>query len=83
MQTLLEDRLIVYNNLAMTQIKIAAYDAALTSVEHVLRCQPNNSKALYRKGRVSVKFISHLSSMYSHTLVSTDIGGQGRHAGRH
>ncbi|KAH8237166.1 hypothetical protein KR038_005776 [Drosophila bunnanda] len=52
MQTLLEDRLIVYNNLAMTQIKIAAYDAALTSVEHVLRCQPNNSKALYRKGRI-------------------------------
>ncbi|KAH8402243.1 hypothetical protein KR009_010697 [Drosophila setifemur] len=52
MQTLLEDRLIVYNNLAMTQIKIAAYDAALKSVEHVLRCQPNNSKALYRKGRI-------------------------------
>ncbi|EDX07709.1 peptidyl-prolyl cis-trans isomerase FKBP8 [Drosophila simulans] len=51
-QTLLEDRLIVYNNLAMTQIKIAAYDAALQSVEHVLRCQPNNSKALYRKGRI-------------------------------
>jgi len=45
--------LIVYNNLAMTQIKIAAFDAALQSVEHVLRCQPNNSKALYRKGRVS------------------------------
>ncbi|EDV55111.1 peptidyl-prolyl cis-trans isomerase FKBP8 [Drosophila erecta] len=51
-QTLLEDRLIVYNNLAMTQIKIAAFDAALQSVEHVLRCQPNNSKALYRKGRI-------------------------------
>lgn len=51
-QILLEDRLIVYNNLAMTQIKIAAYDAALESVEHVLRCQPNNSKALYRKGRI-------------------------------
>ncbi|XP_017117238.1 peptidyl-prolyl cis-trans isomerase FKBP8 [Drosophila elegans] len=51
-QALLEDRLIVYNNLAMTQIKIAAFDAALQSVEHVLRCQPNNSKALYRKGRI-------------------------------
>ncbi|KAH8277976.1 hypothetical protein KR018_011951 [Drosophila ironensis] len=51
-QILLDDRLIVYNNLAMTQIKIAAYDAALESVEHVLRCQPNNSKALYRKGRI-------------------------------
>lgn len=51
-QSLLEDRLIVYNNLAMAQIKIGAFDAALQSVEHVLRCQPNNSKALYRKGRV-------------------------------
>ncbi|KAM8713934.1 hypothetical protein ACLKA7_014142 [Drosophila subpalustris] len=51
-QNLLEDRLIVYNNLAMAQIKIGAFDAALQSVEHVLRCQPNNPKALYRKGRV-------------------------------
>lgn len=51
-QSLLDDRLIVYNNLAMAQIKISALDAALQSVEHVLRCQPNNSKALYRKGRV-------------------------------
>ncbi|XP_062134026.1 peptidyl-prolyl cis-trans isomerase FKBP8 [Drosophila sulfurigaster albostrigata] len=51
-QSLLEDRLIVYNNLAMAQIKIGAFDAALQSVEHVLRCQPNNPKALYRKGRV-------------------------------
>ncbi|KAH8299391.1 hypothetical protein KR044_000990 [Drosophila immigrans] len=52
LQSLLEDRLIVYNNLAMAQIKIGAFDAALQSVEHVLRCQPNNPKALYRKGRV-------------------------------
>uniref|UniRef100_A0A0K8UFF4 peptidylprolyl isomerase n=2 Tax=Bactrocera latifrons TaxID=174628 RepID=A0A0K8UFF4_BACLA len=52
LQTLLEDRLIVYNNLAMAQIKISAFDAALKSVENVLRCQPSNSKALYRKGRI-------------------------------
>uniref|UniRef100_T1PC14 peptidylprolyl isomerase n=1 Tax=Musca domestica TaxID=7370 RepID=T1PC14_MUSDO len=52
LQSLLDDRLIVYNNLAMAQIKISAFDAALQSVEHVLRCQPNNSKALYRKGRI-------------------------------
>ncbi|CAD7091956.1 unnamed protein product [Hermetia illucens] len=52
LQELLEDRLVVYNNLAMAQIKISAYDAALKSVEHVLRCQPNNSKALFRKGRI-------------------------------
>lgn len=52
LQELLEDRLVVYNNLAMAQIKISAYDAALKSVENVLRCQPNNSKALFRKGRI-------------------------------
>ncbi|XP_014095636.1 peptidyl-prolyl cis-trans isomerase FKBP8 [Bactrocera oleae] len=52
LQTLLEDRLVVYNNLAMAQIKISAFDAALKSVENVLRCQPSNSKALYRKGRI-------------------------------
>lgn len=52
LQTLLDDRLIVYNNLAMAQIKVSAFEAALKSVEHVLRCQPNNSKALYRKGRI-------------------------------
>ncbi|EDW31657.1 GL11238 [Drosophila persimilis] len=51
-QAILDDRLIVYNNLAMTQIKISAFDAALKSVENVLRCQPNNPKALYRKGRI-------------------------------
>lgn len=52
LQELLEDRLVVYNNLAMAQIKISAWDAASTSVENVLRCQPNNSKALFRKGRI-------------------------------
>lgn len=52
LQSILDDRLVVYNNLAMAQIKISAYDAALASVENVLRCQPNNHKALYRKGRI-------------------------------
>lgn len=52
LQSILDDRLVVYNNLAMAQIKISAYDAALASVEHVLRCQPDNHKALYRKGRI-------------------------------
>jgi len=52
LQRLLEDRMIVYNNLAMAQIKMSAFDAALKSVEHVLHCQPLNAKALYRKGRI-------------------------------
>lgn len=52
LQDLLEDRIKVLNNLAISQIKIAAYDTALTSVESVLRCQPNNVKALFRKGKI-------------------------------
>uniref|UniRef100_A0A1Q3F7K8 peptidylprolyl isomerase n=1 Tax=Culex tarsalis TaxID=7177 RepID=A0A1Q3F7K8_CULTA len=52
LQELLEDRMKVYNNLALAQLKIAAYDAALKSVDHVLQCQPNNTKALFRKGKI-------------------------------
>lgn len=42
----------VYNNLALAQLKISAYQAALKSVDTVLKCQPNNAKALFRKGKV-------------------------------
>lgn len=52
LQELLEQRMIVYNNLAAAQTKINANDAAMKSVETVLRCQPNNVKALYRKGKI-------------------------------
>lgn len=52
LQELLEIRVKVYNNLAAAQMKIAAYDTALVSVENVLRCQPENVKALFRKGKV-------------------------------
>lgn len=52
LQELLEDRMKVYNNLALAQLKIAAYEAALKSVDHVLQCQPNNAKALFRKGKI-------------------------------
>lgn len=52
LQELLEDRMKVYNNLALAQLKIAAYDAALKSVDHVLQCQPSNAKALFRKGKI-------------------------------
>lgn len=33
-------------------MKIEAYEAALKSVEHVLRCQKDNVKAIYRKAKV-------------------------------
>lgn len=52
LQDLLEDRLKVYNNLAQAQMKIQAYDTALKSVDTVLQCQPNNVKALFRKGKI-------------------------------
>lgn len=50
LQAILEDVLKVHNNLAAAQLKCEAYDAALKSVDNVLRCQPNNVKALFRKG---------------------------------
>ena len=52
LKDLLEERLKVYNNLAAAQMKIKAFETALSSVETVLRCQPDNVKALYRKGKV-------------------------------
>jgi FK506-binding protein 8 len=52
LRQLMEERLKTYNNMAAAQLKLKAYDAALTSVEAVLKCQPNNSKALYRKGKI-------------------------------
>ncbi|CAL8103390.1 unnamed protein product [Calicophoron daubneyi] len=39
------------NNLAATQLKIEAYDAAIKSCDAVLRKDPHNFKALFRKGR--------------------------------
>lgn len=52
LQELFEDRIKVYNNLAQAQIKIQAFDAALSSIDIVLRCQPNNVKALFRKAKI-------------------------------
>jgi FK506-binding protein 8 len=54
LHSLMEECLKVYNNLAAAQMKIKAYDTALQSVENVLRCQPNNVKAVFRKGKVLV-----------------------------
>ncbi|XP_019877780.2 peptidyl-prolyl cis-trans isomerase FKBP8 [Aethina tumida] len=52
LQELLEDRISVCNNMAAAQIKLESYDAALLSLQTVLRCQPNNVKALFRKAKV-------------------------------
>ena len=53
LQEVLDDRLKVYNNMCAAQMKIEAYEAALKSVEHVLRCQKDNVKAIYRKAKVN------------------------------
>ncbi|KAK4885548.1 hypothetical protein RN001_001819 [Aquatica leii] len=52
LQQLLEDRINVSNNMAAAQLKLELYDAALQSLQTVLRCQPDNVKALFRKARV-------------------------------
>jgi len=52
LQEVLDDRLKVYNNMGAAQMKIEAYEAALKSVEHVLRCQKDNVKAIYRKAKI-------------------------------
>ncbi|KAA0186607.1 hypothetical protein HAZT_HAZT004738 [Hyalella azteca] len=48
---ILEERLKALNNMAAAQIKLGALDAALASVAVVLQCQPNNVKALFRRGK--------------------------------
>ncbi|GAB6019022.1 hypothetical protein CHUAL_000652 [Chamberlinius hualienensis] len=45
----------VSNNMAAAQLRIGAYDAALKSVDNVLKMEPNNSKALFRKSKVLSK----------------------------
>ncbi len=60
MRQIWEDRLKVYNNLAAAQMKLEAFDSALRSVDCVLRCQPKNVKALFRKAKVS--FVLRMNS---------------------
>ncbi|KAG5333617.1 FKBP8 isomerase, partial [Acromyrmex heyeri] len=52
LQGLLDDCIKVYNNLAAALIEIGSYNTALENVERVLKYQPKNSKALFRKGRI-------------------------------
>lgn len=44
--------MVVQCNLAAAQTKINAFDVALKTIDTVIRCQPNNVKALYRKGKI-------------------------------
>ncbi|XP_056638956.1 peptidyl-prolyl cis-trans isomerase FKBP8 [Diorhabda sublineata] len=54
LQSILEDRISVYNNMAAAHIKIEQFGAALNSLQIVLRCQPDNVKAHFRKAKAYI-----------------------------
>ena len=49
---ILQERVKTYNNLAAAQMKLEAHEAAIRSLDAVLMCEPENVKALFRKGKV-------------------------------
>ena len=51
LQFLVEERIKTYNNLAQAQLKLEAWESALASIKQVLKLDPNNEKALFRKAR--------------------------------
>ncbi|KAF8795241.1 peptidyl-prolyl cis-trans isomerase FKBP8-like [Argiope bruennichi] len=51
-QEIVDMRIKVYNNMAASHMKLSAYSAALKSVELVLKVQPKNVKALFRKAKI-------------------------------
>ncbi|KAG8188044.1 hypothetical protein JTE90_009918 [Oedothorax gibbosus] len=51
-QEIVNIRIKVYNNMAASHLKLSAYDSALSSVELVLKVQPQNVKALFRKAKI-------------------------------
>lgn len=51
LQDLITEKIKAYNNLAQSQIKLEAYDSALASLKNVLKLDPNNEKALFRKAK--------------------------------
>lgn len=55
LQDLLNDCIKVYNNLAAALIETEAYNPALTYLNKVLKYQPKNGKALFRKGRKKLR----------------------------
>ncbi|KAH9405289.1 Peptidyl-prolyl cis-trans isomerase fkbp8 [Tyrophagus putrescentiae] len=51
-EELIDKRAQSFNNLAATQMKMQAYDAAFRSVEDSLLLRPENTKALYRRAKI-------------------------------
>jgi len=55
LQAMLEARVKTYNNMAQAQMKLTAWDSAFASIRQVLKIEPNNEKALFRKAKVLVE----------------------------
>jgi FK506-binding protein 8 len=51
LKSLADTRVKCYNNLAAAQLKLEAWDAAIRSCDLALRTDPDNVKALFRKGK--------------------------------
>ena len=51
MQEMVDERIKCYNNQAQAQLKLEAWDSALASVTQVLKLDPNNEKANFRKAK--------------------------------
>ncbi|ESN98938.1 hypothetical protein HELRODRAFT_188959 [Helobdella robusta] len=51
LQSWLDSRVKCFNNMAAAQMKIDAWEAAARSCDQVLKVQPENVKALFRKGK--------------------------------
>lgn len=72
---LIELRSVTFNNQAAAQLKIDALDAALESIDSALMIQPNNVKALFRKGKIlSLKgdLVSAIETLKKALATSTD-----------
>ncbi|KYN50463.1 PREDICTED: peptidyl-prolyl cis-trans isomerase FKBP8-like [Trachymyrmex cornetzi] len=52
LQGRLDDCIKLYDNLAAALIEIGSYNTALENIERVLKYQPKNSEALFKKGRI-------------------------------
>ncbi|KAK6624382.1 hypothetical protein RUM44_011241 [Polyplax serrata] len=52
MKDVIDQKLVIYNNMAAAQLMIEAYVSALMYVNRVLQCDKKNVKALFRKGKI-------------------------------
>lgn len=55
LQAMLEERVKTFNNMAQAQMKLAAWESALASIRQVLKIEPNNEKALFRKSKILIE----------------------------